>query len=655
MVRGLVFSLVVAGSSIVPALGGGFRDLPKSVWDIKEDPAKGLLGAQVLEDHIWFRGGYVEHLYRVRIFGESGRSGMEIAEFPSGVTDVEGRTVYPDGRILTYNSKKDFATKVLASGDNREKRTVLIPPGVTNDCVVELSWKEVAHEHGKFSPLPSSHGYYSSSMVLANRFPTRELTVEFAPGFKYAYAPTATRTQMPEVTSRNGYRILTYRDIPGMEPVPYALDVTRDFPRLRLYWIPEILGVPARDSGSAFWKAATEHYFQPWYQGDVKKDRSYKALFEELWNGLSGSDIEQATELIARLNARIRNTSYPTFAESDKKEFGTANIDSQDLGAAARRGFTDEEGMLILYLNLLMDHGLKPKIARVADRDFNLFSFETPDAFQFRSALVGFDIPGGKGTWWVEPGRRFMPPGIVHPDYQGTPALLLNTANWTATSSQISAQGPATNTQRFQVEVVGEEEEDRFNIQATFQGYPDYRERMSFLGLDQGGRTKELKERLEGSWKRVNITSSEILGVEDGRKGIAWKASGKMEQEEGRIRVLHPFPCLPWALQIPDAWPTTREVGILIPYLRTHEAVSTIHLPAGWHWGGSDPYEHRNRFGSVSWTAESQADGTVRVSLKVQATGFYEQASAYEGFKTFLAWVQEASGRTLALTRKGGV
>jgi len=651
MRTGFVSFALAAVSLSGPLSAGDWASIPSEIWAIKEDPSKGLKGALVLEDRISFKGNGIEYRYRVRIFGESGKSAAEFSDFPDGAESFDGRTVYPDGKILAFNQRKDFATKSISVGDANEKRTVIIPPGVTGDCVVELRWWERADEMGKFSPLPKRMGY-SAYMQLANRFPTRAFIVEVPLEFKFASTYFPTRSIRPEVTTTGRFRVYTFRDIPAKESIPYGFETAREFPAFSVFYLSEALQTPSGGGGQDFWKLATNYYFKSYLQKKVKKGSAYRALFDEIWTGVEGNPADQAALIKIRMDARIRNLSSPTFAEegSRKREEIREETNSQDLDETARRGSTDALGMTVLYLHLLLDKGLQAKIAMVVDQEAHLFRFESPNVFQFSSQLVGVAEPNGTMRW-VEPSRRYSQPGVIHPVYQDTQALLIDPNDWSATQVKIPAQPSGMNVRKYLVDVVPSEGMDRFSIKASFSGYPEYQERRRFMVLEPKEQNRTLKENLEIRLKSATFARVEVKGIKDAKELVTWEAEGSLEREETRQREVAPFPTIPYALWFPDDYPDERKELILIPYRRTQESTSIIHIPEGWSWNGAESIENRNRYGTVRWVAEKQPGNIVKVVLRVEVNARLESASSYPTLKTFLGWMREASTRTLLLQK----
>jgi hypothetical protein len=92
----------------------------------------------------------------------------------------------------------------------------------------------------------------------------------------------------------------------------------------------------------------------------------------------------------------------------------------------------------------------------------------------------------------------------------------------------------------------------------------------------------------------------------------------------------------------------------VLPYLSVHAAESLIQVPKGYRFSGGAPFQQRNQFGSVSWSATAtEKDGAteIRCVYRVEVTTFAALPGAYGDFKAFLGWVSEAGRRQLVLEK----
>lgn len=629
--------------------GAAWPSIPPEVWAIKDGPK----GAVVLEDRMRFTGLVVEYVYRVRIFAETGRSAAEIAELPSNVTEVKGRTVYPDGRQVEFNSRKDFAERRVETGDRSITRTHLVAPGVTADCVVEFLWTESAD--GMFRGLPKRYteGLYST-WTMANAFPTQVLAVEVRQPFPLAWSLRPGTVTPPEATTARGAKQFTFKNLPALDQPPYSLRPTLGLPRLVMFWQPEKLAREVGDGPNAFWELAIEEYYKPDYERSIDKGGAFKALAKELTAGLPSNPPEAAVALMERLDGRIINLSGATHEETAQlpKSFWN-DFEVKDLTAAAKTGKTNGHGMRLLFYHLLKAAGLKPFLAKVPDRESAVFDWNELNPWQFNVDLIGVQGAGG-GFMWFDPALRHATPGVVHPDYTAVPALIIDTTTWKAQRGGVNGLPASVNQRRYTYQLDLDEDADRFTVESAFVGYPEYVERSRYRALEPKEQSKLLKETFEKKMKNLTVAEAEVRHTAEAKTSVTWKLKGSLERESSRRRAVDPFPGMPWPLWVPSTLDETRTASIVLPYLSTQLAVATFKAPKGYVMGEQQDLRKENAFGRVFWVPSfDAATGTAKVVLRVEVLAVSAPAAKWPEFRQFLTWIEEACRRQVVLTREG--
>ena len=632
-----------------PAPAGGFPALPASVWAMKEGPK----GAVVLEDRIRFNGTTVDHLHRIRVFAEAGKEAAEFQDLPSLAFDIVGRTVYPDGREIRFNSLKDFAERVVEAQGTRRRQTHFVAPGVTGDCVVEFQWSEPADGPRRGLPRRIGDGYYGI-WNLANAFPTQLRVVEIAKPFPLAWSLILAEGVKPEVTDTLSYKRIAFKDLAALEIPPYGILPTLKTPKLLMYWMPDGIVASAGQGPAFFWQEVVTEIYKRQLEDDIDKGSAYRALSKELTTDLPASPSQAAMALLTRLEGKIVNLSQASFAElaALPKDFWKG-FQVRDLNAAAKTGRTSAHGMQLLFYHLLKDARLKPLVAKVVDRDLALFDWNLLNPWQYHHEIFGIDEPG-VGTVWLDPTLRNAMPGVVHPDYTGVPALLVNTETWKATSGTVGGLSASVNVRKYTYALTLDDEGDAFELTSEFGGFPEYAERYRYMALEPKAQGKELKERLERELKNLQVTEAEVLNATDPKNSLSWKVKGHLEREIGRNRLVDPFPAMPWPLWIPSKLEETRGgIPIILPYLSTQLAVTTFPVPKGWRMEPHQEFRRENRFGRVVWTATLEPDGrSVKVLLRTDVNLLSAPAAEWKSFRSFLAWIEDACRRQVTLSKE---
>lgn len=630
--------------------GGDWAPITPDIWAIKEGPK----GAVVLEERLRFLPREMETSYRVRIFAEAGRGAAALPDIPTEAFGIKGRTVYPDGREITFDNRKDFAERKLEVGNIERSRVHLMPPGVTADCVVEVQWRERSDGYANALPRRLTNGLYGQ-WRLGNAFPTRLSILEINENMPLASTLTSGGRWQAEAKTVKGYRVFTYRDLPSVEAPPYSLAVTNGLPKLEIFWQPDALIRAFSEGKDAYWREAFDKIYRPDYEDSIDTGRPFKKVAAELIQGLPITPHARAIELLARLEARIKNISHPTAEESAAmpKNFWR-DYSYKRLDKIADTGLASSRGMHLMFYWLLKEAEIQPLIAKVVDREKDIFNFNHLNVWQFHHDLLGVEELG-KATLWIDPGNRYATPGVVHPDYQGVSMLVFekrDNKTWKPSRDTLAPATPATNRRAYTYSLTLEEDSDQFALKAEFGGYPEYSERYRYLPLAPMEQTRTLKDRFESNQKNYTISKAIVLNATNPAERVSWEVTGVMERESGRRREVVPFPGMPWPLWVPDKLDETRTESIVLPYLSTQTAVSSFEVPKGYRFDPHPALQHQNVVGTVLWTTEfDPATRKVTVHLETTIISLVLGPNHYQAFKEFLGWIQESCRRTIILDR----
>lgn len=646
MLKNLVPALIL-GVSLYAA---DWAPIPPEVWAMKEDLAKGIKDAVILEDRTIIKNSSMERIYRVRILSESGRKAAEVTAFSEDCYSFNGRTVYPDGKTLNFDKRHDFKPETREVGDLSQKLTIVIPPGITGNCVVELSWKEKTNK----TPIPVRLGF-DAQFSFGSRYRTLLETVEIPLSFPWSYRALPGRTQKLDESERSGFRIFSAHNLPAFDQPPFSLSVSLDRPFFCVFYQPEVTFHWANEGQKDYWNAVGRELWKVDFESRVRKGPYYEEFRTKILQGISSNGPQAlATQLTGAIEKEIVNVSHLTWEEAAKWPKKQKTPRSHDLESICELKIADGRGMVVLLYNLLKDAGKQPKIALLSDRNVTLFRLGIFNPWQATHAAVAIGVLG-KGMLLLDPSQRFAAPGLVHPDFQGVQGLLLDPKNnWSAQPFTVPIQPAAFNQRRFEYTLEIGEEEDRFKVNAQFSGFPELVERRRYDDDEQMERNRKLKKRFEKQIQGVVIQNAEVQNAENPSANVAWAVEGTVERENGRQRHVLPFPGLFFPINIPDVMPAERTLPMVMPYLQIQSARCSIKIPKGYKIQAGQLFEQRNSFGTVAWSAQMQAQGeetTAIVTLNVSVDSMFAPSAAYEGLKTYLGWIIEVYKRKLILEK----
>lgn len=667
----------------LPGLGSEWKPIPPEVWSIREDAAKGYRDAVVLEKRTIFANNLIETIFRVRVFSEAGMRAAELARFSRDCHHISGRTVYPDGRVIEYDRIQDFAPVAAGGGPEEESEPRVLPKGVTADCIVEVRWQESTWKKYS-SPLPRRLGSFAE-WELGGPYATLSETLELVEAFKWRTNLLPGRFGRPELAQADGYRIIRYRNLPAIEAPPFSLPPLLERPRFQVFDLPKVLYDRAVKGIDEFWKGAmivpipklitrdrigtgsdrtmnTSRVFKDLgpsvkdsFVDFVRKGSAYTTMAKELLAGLPEPPQARARELLRRLATKVTNSREVLFEEEEREDMeeqdrirtGPENIEEV---VKARR--TDSKGMQILCFQLLKDAGLRPKLALLANRQVRLFNYNAPIAWQFTDRLLGIEEPG-QSTLWLDPARTLLPPGVIHPDLQGTDGLIVDTDSWVCQPFRMPLQTAATNQRRFDYQLSLEEDRVSFRLETAFLGFPRYEEGLRYLKLDPRDQGRELQGRLQQAEPGLTVTRADVKPPASTGGPLSWVAEGRLAAA-GTSGSIRPFPGMPSALPVPEALPAQRTTPLAPPCGSLQAATSTFLIPPGSTVAELPAFRRSNRFGSVDWTLSTRRAGEqvrVTVACEVRVNAEVAPAQAYDEFRTFLGWIGEAEGKIVPLAR----
>ncbi|HEU4952784.1 MAG TPA: hypothetical protein VFT46_12615 [Holophagaceae bacterium] len=639
-----------------PLAAGGWPEIPAAVWQMKATDPGNELGAVFLDDEVRLSDHDSEYRLRIRIMSNAGKDAARLGLFDSSLFKVEGRTVYPDGKVVEFDSAKDFAEQTVKTSAGGESTKVIIPPGLTDDCIVDLHWIIKGSQIGGFDSQGNYVGNYWFRVVIPRAFPVRKKVIELTRWSPMSSVVMGFGSHPPQVEKKDAYRVYTFTDVPAFEDIPYSIPITRERAELFLYWQPDVLRRMASDPGK-YWNDLSKNWISKDFDTDLKTGRAYKAFLAKVTEGLPEDPIQKAQTIIQRIQGAILNIDHMTAeqARARTKAQANATFQSQDLDRAIEDGWTNAVGIDYLAFKLLLDAGLHPRLVYTVNREERVFHADLPCIFQFSDYLILVPGKDGRSVAWFDPGNRLLPPGIIPPQYQGTPAFAVDGGTWEAHPDfHVPIQPAAVNSRTYAYDLNLDDEGLQVSGRANFTGIPLWVERDTYYRLEQAEQAKKLMETLQERLPSYRLTKEEVVGAQDLTKTLSWSFQALKPLDEGRKVLVDPFPGLRSPLWIPASWPAQRAVTLVLPYASIETAVCTIHVPKGYQPLLDPEYSNGNAFGSVSWSALDSGEGTDRtvvVTLKIVVNRVFGSAYQYQDFKNYMGWIDHALGIAVSLQK----
>lgn len=637
--------------------------IPKDVWEMKNNPELVALGAVILERKLDFQSFYFEQTLRVRILSQAGVSAAEFTDMPPLMLFLEGQVTFPDGRVQAISKREDFLVrKVVSTVDGTINEGVLIPSGITSDCVLELRWRE-ATARGRANQLRSALRNLGNLpercgdfwyWTLVSAYPTKTCIIQMGQDVAWPMIMLGAQGFPMEQGANSMGSTFTFRNLPGLPAAPYSSEVNRPSPKAVLYRPIEALrAVESKAPTATYWQKTVDFYYKEWFEKLVAKSDGYRAFSKEMRLDLTGGPQDRAKTIATRVAKRIVNLDHllfdekPAFAARHEQELmGVSNLEY-----TARYGYADYAAILKLLFHILKDEGLQPKVALVANKNRWNGNPEVRTPFQFTHSLLGVDEPG-QSTLWLDPAGRLVPIGQVPPQYQGTRAVVIDSATWQTRFQDIKVARAEDNTRSYTFQLEAGEDQFKVQVAASLTGAPALAARNRLGSQAPSQRANWFKEHLEA--RGLAIGTVAVTGDLELTKPLGFTAEGTVPLEAGRLLKLNPFPGMESGLYLPASLPEQRRDAIFMPYKSLQEATSTIRVPKGYLLREPISVVRSNRWGEVNLTVVQQPDtGELKATLRIQSTGTYDGPGGYGPLKDFLQWVRAGVYPEITL-EKGG-
>jgi hypothetical protein len=688
---------------VCPLQAAKWPEIPKEVWAMRTDPALVAKGAIILERKLDFQPAWIDCTLRVRILGASGLAAAELRDLPVKLLSLDGQITLPDGKVLPIGKREGFQVrKRLAAEDGATPQEVLVVPGVTTDCVLDLAWREQTTygQSVQVRKLTQGQGYLPQRCGpfwfwdLGAAYPTKKVVVQRAKDFYWSLTfNTAGPAELEEGATSMG-ETFTFRDLPAYPPAPFAPDRFHPSPKAVIYRpVASVTylqyGVPANE----YWDKVADLFYKGWYLKFLTKGEAYKAWSLALRQDLKGGPREKARLIAERLLQRTVNLDQLLYGEKPgmlarygvdegKLALGNARFydpaDSFNVGAIAmstggpgggdttvrysmeddrvssmntmaKSGFVDNKGITRLLFHLLADEGIPVKVGLVADRRKWIADPELRTPFQFTNNLLAVEEPG-QPILWLDPTNRMLPPGEVAPEYQATKAVFIDAATWTTGVRDIAVAAATANTRTFTFQVDATQAEAKVHVDAVLTGASAFLARNVLGPLAPPQREAWFKTALEqGGLKVARLEVAEAVNL---AKPLVCAADGAVALAPGATLTLNPFPGLTSDLYLPETEPVERVDPILLPYLGLQEAVSTVKVPKGYLLREPVVTTDETTWGTVALEVrQDPASGDLKARMKVSTLVNQKDGGHYPSLQAYLKLVRSAISPRITLEK----
>lgn len=629
----------------------------EAIWKIGEDPSKDIYDAVIVEDLTEFTTLSINRYRKIRILSENGKAAAEFIDFTGETEKLTGRVVDVSGEETVFDRKEDFVEVLGLKSKNRTiKSKILVPPGLTADCLVELSWK-----------IPSLEGLPRGSN--RQRFPVQEDYFCRVKVFKLNNNALRSRgsffvtraiwstlkppAQFAEEKTRSG-RTLTYSNIPAQQDHPFGNENLDDNSGFVLIYktFPDFGKEPGR-----FWKKLGKEYLgNIWFADKFGKGSDYKRWIRQLKQSLPEDPAQSALHIYHAFRQRVASTDMMP-PEVKARYAVKGPVDSENnhyLEQVFDYGYGEPWQLGFLFYKVARDCELPVQVLFTSSIYDAPFRMDALDPFSLELYFPLFGIPTINGQrLLLAPAFPEYDAGYVPYYLQGGQAIAYSPGEkWSHSPTRIPRLGPNSHQliRRYQINVTADGEMN-FSVVQKGSGVFNARQRELFYPLPEEERVTRLKKSWQnrlGSWK---VTNAMLRNVDNLAEPVETVVQGEdtLEIEDEQWVALSPFPGDSLPLSRPRIWPANRRQPIILPHTANQIDLSKITLPKGWKLRGNGDWQKQNSVGKVSYRA-IQKGNVLTVRRDIVIAQDLMPAEKERELKYFIAWMDEAFYQTIAIT-----
>ncbi|MDJ0839731.1 MAG: hypothetical protein QNK37_24660 [Acidobacteriota bacterium] len=651
------------------AFGGNFElgeGLPSGAWD---NVARAR-DAVILSSKLRIDETEIHHYRLIRVITEQGKAAANRFAISSNMTMLKGRVVDRDGRETHFDQDADML-EVLAYQTAGGRATVryVLPPGLTTDCIVEMTWSEEA-KNGL--PKDQFHSLYLVSepwYCKEKVFMINNDTLEIASKSRFSdddFLHMVTRLFWGEI--RNGtvmtqgvvgdYTQLTFKDIPPLDSHPYgAPGEDPNMVSLQIFRTLPFQGANMR----SFWADYANNYVKLFYDYHYEHRDDYKRWIAAVRERMPEETDKAARFVYKAFRHKIKPLDLMTPAERrafDPNALVALGYDLDMVDHIFKRGFASRFNMGPAMFEVMRDCGLPVQLGfTTPDNRLPVVPQEmNPFVLDIANPILLFSLDE-KRKLTLAPGYPELDVGDIPSHFRGQLTAVIDPAdkdNWKTGFLTLPRRSWKSHrliqSYKLSVDTGG-----TVNMTLQEQGSGAYN--ASFRRIYRPLGSEAARELLAKEWSdrlpAWRISGAGVGNADDFSRRIARnvRAGTKLDIEGLDWFSLAPLPGSQPLFEIPEVYPDDRKQPVILPENKGMISRAEITLPKGLRLLGNPSWKQKNSFGEISFQVTSKSENIISVERRMILVDGTQAADKIDEFKYFVTWMQEAVSQTIAVGR----
>jgi hypothetical protein len=573
---------------------------------------------------------YIKEYIRIKVFTEQGEryAGIETMPYDRGsfhVTEIRGRTIHRDGRIIPFTGKP-LERVTFKQRSFREMVTAFTLPEVAPGSILEYTY--TLHCDWFFYPI--------NRWDIEQSLYQRKVHFSYIPDMdqKLAWAGALLPPGVEPVQTGKGY-VLDMQDVPPFEMEDYMPPEQEARPWVIFFY----------SAASGHSQYVRDEYWTAMFVDWSNRLRQYMdqpgAMRKAVEKMIGPSDPSEAKlrKIYERVQA-LKNFTYETEDPGGEARPGGQKIDT-NVGEVLKHGYSWHDNLNRTFVALARAAGFDATVVAVTQRNRGVFHPDVLSFDQFGSELA-LVRDGGKDLY-LDPGTLFCPFGLLPWEDTGTTG-----ARWDPKSVSL-ARTPLPEPENASILREGKftlQADGALDgaVQATFSGQEALNLRLEERNQDAADRKRRMEE-LAQSWFPVS-GAVEMQSVNEWRSStlplvVTYKVHLPAYIPAAGNRLLLPGLVFAAAYRNPFSH-AGRTYPVYFPYPYVYADDIRIELPPG--LTAEDlpaPKTIANALAdfSLSYAVEG---GTLRVKRQYRLKGVFVDVKGYPAVRSLYAQMQQA-------------
>jgi hypothetical protein len=394
----------------------------------KEADAEAILWEVRVADEVRNREFHtvLSHYLRIKIFTDRGGETQSKIDIPyfnrTGISDIDARTIKPDGSIIQLKKDDVFERTIIRAGGLKIKAKSFALPAVEPGAIVEYKWKETRYD------------------ALANYIRLqlqRDIPVQLVryfikplPNSRYTMRLMAFHAQTTPFTKEpDGYNSTTMANVPAFHEEPFMLPESEVRAWMLVYYTEN-----SDPNPDQYWPAYAKETYEEFKSSMQASDEVRRTTVSVI--GDASTPDEKLRRIYEFCKSRIRNTDNEAsgLSSEQKAQAKLNKMPADTLKHEIGTGFQ----VNMLFAALASAAGFEARIARTPDRGDMLFDPRIVDKYFLRRYAVAVRV--GNDWRFFDPKSTYVPYGMLGWQQEGTTTLICDPKNASFVRTPVSSR-----------------------------------------------------------------------------------------------------------------------------------------------------------------------------------------------------------------------